>query len=83
MSLADYLAKNYLTADSKIERRSKKRKRKDGSASGLTIADDDALGWDRNGVGSIDNPAEDTPLQGENIVTFYLSLAVPRPDHNQ
>ncbi|KAI4276668.1 MAG: hypothetical protein LQ337_002340 [Flavoplaca oasis] len=45
MSLADYLAKNYLTADSKIEKKSKKRKRKDAPQSGLIIADDDALGW--------------------------------------
>ncbi|MCJ1321680.1 Pre-mRNA-splicing factor cwc26 [Xylographa vitiligo] len=44
MSLADYLAKNYLTADSKPEKRSKKRKRKGGSDS-LIIADDDPLGW--------------------------------------
>lgn len=48
MSLADYLAKNYLTADSKPEKKSKKRKRKDGAASGLIIADDDALGWEGN-----------------------------------
>lgn len=46
MSLADYLAKNYLTADSKPEKKSKKRKRKDGAASGLIIANDDALGWE-------------------------------------
>ena len=44
MSLADYLAKKYLTADPKPEKKSKKRKRKDGE-SGLVIADDDALGW--------------------------------------
>ena len=47
MSLAEYLAKNYLTADSKREKISKKRKRKNGTESGLVIADDDALGWDR------------------------------------
>ncbi|MCJ1289360.1 Pre-mRNA-splicing factor cwc26 [Xylographa carneopallida] len=44
MSLADYLAKNYLTADSKPEKKSKKRKRTD-AAHGLIIADDDPLGW--------------------------------------
>ncbi|KAJ9662573.1 Pre-mRNA-splicing factor cwc26 [Coniosporium apollinis] len=47
MSLADYLAKNYLTADAPSEKRSKKRKRKgtaDPSA-GLIIADDDTSGW--------------------------------------
>jgi hypothetical protein len=45
MSLADYLAKNYLTADS--EKKSKKRKRKNKDA-GLTIDDDDNLGWKKN-----------------------------------
>lgn len=58
MSLADYLAKNYLTADSKPEKKSKKRKRKDGN-SGLIIADDDALGWNLNGSSNAD---EDAPL---------------------
>ncbi|KAI9704540.1 MAG: Pre-mRNA-splicing factor cwc26 [Bogoriella megaspora] len=43
MSLADYLAKNYLTADQSSEKKGKKRKRKE--ASGLTIADDDITGW--------------------------------------
>lgn len=58
MSLADYLAKNYLTADSKREKKSKKRKRKDGE-SGLVIADDDALGWNTNDTAG-DN--EDGPI---------------------
>ena len=59
MSLADYLAKNYLTADSKAEKKSKKRKRKNGE-SGLIIADDDALGWNSNNTTG-DN--EDGPLE--------------------
>ena len=43
MPLADYLAKNYLSADSKP---SKKRKRKDAAkAEGLTIAEDDVNDW--------------------------------------
>lgn len=58
MSLADYLAKNYLTADSRPEKKSKKRKRKDGN-SGLIIADDDGLGWNRNGSSNAD---EDAPI---------------------
>lgn len=45
-SLADYLAKNYLSADPQPSKKSKKRKRKDAEATtGLIIADDDA-GWD-------------------------------------
>ena len=61
MSLADYLAKNYLTEDSKPEKRAKKRKRKDGVQSGLVIADDDVSGWKTNGTGGAD---EDAPLTG-------------------
>ena len=70
MTLADYLARNYLTPDSKADRKSKKRKRKDGSQSGLIIADDnddDALGWDKNG--SSTRNEEDRPLTGS--VPFY------------
>ena len=59
MSLADYLAQNYLTADPKPEKKSKKRKRKDGQDNGLIIADDDALGWDRNGTA---NAEDEGPL---------------------
>ncbi|KAL9003342.1 MAG: hypothetical protein Q9188_003792 [Gyalolechia gomerana] len=44
MSLADYLAKKYLTVDLP-EKKSKKRKRKDGAQSGFIITDDDASGW--------------------------------------
>jgi pre-mRNA-splicing factor CWC26 len=44
MSLSSYLASRYLTAEPAAS--GKKRKRKQGSsASGLIIADDDALGW--------------------------------------
>jgi pre-mRNA-splicing factor CWC26 len=54
MSLADYLAKNYLTADS--EKKSKKRKRKNKDA-GLVIDDDDDLaGW-KKGAESDDDDA--------------------------
>ncbi|KAF2019649.1 hypothetical protein BU24DRAFT_406290 [Aaosphaeria arxii CBS 175.79] len=61
MSLADYLAKNYLTADTDASKKSssssKKRKRKQKDA-GLLIADDDD-GWKRRGGGSSDD--EDAP----------------------
>ena len=68
MSLADYLAKHYLTEDTQPEKRSKKRKRKDGTASGLTIEDDDTLGWDRHGIGNAD---DDAPLKGEKLPSLY------------
>ena len=55
MSLADYLAKNYLTADSKPEKKSKKRKRKEGVENGLVIAEDDASGWNRSGLVDADD----------------------------
>ena len=70
MTLADYLAKNYLTADSKPDKKSKKRKRKDGSTPGLTIADDDPTGWERN-TGA---PDEDGPLTGGSSCMIFLVL---------
>jgi hypothetical protein len=42
MPLADYLAQNYLSADTKP---SKKRKRKEAKAEGISIADDGANDW--------------------------------------
>ncbi|KAF2457921.1 Pre-mRNA-splicing factor of RES complex-domain-containing protein [Lineolata rhizophorae] len=58
MSLADYLAKNYLNADGPgpSEKKSKKRKRKAAAAEegGLIIADDDAPGWN-TGSGTKDD----------------------------
>ena len=64
MSLAEYLAKNYLTADPKPEKRSKKRKRKDVST-GVSIADDDVLGWDKN---SSTNADDEIPLTGDPTI---------------
>ncbi|CAF9925167.1 MAG: Pre-mRNA-splicing factor cwc26 [Alectoria fallacina] len=88
MSLADYLAKNYLTADSKPEKISKKRKQKEFSALGLTIADDDALGWDRDGTGNTD---DDAPLEvNANSSEFrkarkniWQTIGVPTPSSNE
>lgn len=59
MTLADYLAKNYLSADSKP---SKKRKRKDAAKSeGLTIADDDVNSWTNTKPNTGDEDDEDAP----------------------
>ena len=69
MSLAEYLTKHYLTADSKPEKKSKKRKRKDVTTSRLIIADDDALGWNSEGAG---NAADDAPLEGEKPISIYV-----------
>ncbi|MCJ1431150.1 Pre-mRNA-splicing factor cwc26 [Xylographa pallens] len=70
MSLADYLAKNYLTADSKPEKRSKKRKRK-GVSDGLIIADDDTLGWSSTTAAKED---DDGPVTiGGNSAEFRKS----------
>ena len=57
MSLADYLAKNYLSADSDKKSKKRKRKNKDG---GLKIDEDDISGWNK-GDGSDD---EDAPTIG-------------------
>ena len=64
MSLADYLAKNYLTADS--EKKSKKRKRKDKNG-GLTIDDDTSLGWKK----TADHDDEDAPTVGMCMTASY------------
>ena len=72
MSLADYLAKNYLTADSKPNKKAKKRKRKDDPQAGLVIADDDALGWNPAGDGHAD---DDAPITGKSIFSNLYSLA--------
>lgn len=69
MSLADYLAKNYLTADSKPNKKAKKRKRKDDSQAGLVIADDDALGWNPAGDGHAD---DDAPITGKSICSYHM-----------
>lgn len=63
-SLADYLAKNYLTADPPKKPTKKKRKRKGATADdssktpGLIIADDDAAGWDIPNA----NPSDDDDI---------------------
>ncbi|KAA8906303.1 Pre-mRNA-splicing factor of RES complex-domain-containing protein [Sphaerosporella brunnea] len=61
-SLAEYLAKNYLTADTPKKKSTKKRKRKDkdAAASGVIIADDDAAGWE-NSRGGNNSDDEDAP----------------------
>lgn len=65
MSLADYLAKNYLTAD--LEKKSKKRKRKNKTGS-LTI-DDDEDAWKKND----DEDDEDAPTLGTLPITLTFS----------
>jgi len=68
MSLADYLAKNYLTAD--LEKKSKKRKRKDKDG-GLKIDDDDVLGWKK----TADDDDEDAPMVGMFLDMYMLKIA--------
>lgn len=60
MSLSDYLAKNYLTADSDKKSKKRKRKHKDG---GLKIDDDDISGWN--------NGADDDDDDGPTIGTDF------------
>ena len=81
MSLADYLAKNYLTADSKPNKKVKKRKRKDDPQAGLVIADDDALGWNPAGDG---NAADDGPITGKfSPYNVYLLADHQIPAHSK
>jgi pre-mRNA-splicing factor CWC26 len=58
MSLADYLAKNYLTADSPADKKSKKRKRKtaESTTDGLVIADESEWASSAGANNSSDNP---------------------------
>lgn len=67
--LADYLAKNYLTADS--EKKSKKRKRKNKDA-GLIIEDDDNLGW----KDKADDDDDDAPMIGEHAQPNSLEIQI-------
>lgn len=64
--LADYLAKNYLTADSEKKSKKRKRKNKDG---GLVIDDDDISGW-KKGAESDD---EDAPTIGTSHPSLFNS----------
>ncbi|XPS73517.1 Pre-mRNA-splicing factor cwc26 [Ascochyta lentis] len=89
MSLADYLAKNYLTADS--EKKSKKRKRREKNG-GLIIDDDDNLGW----KDKADEDDEDAPMimGGANLkkskkkpkgtsAATWATVGVAAPSHAQ
>ncbi|KAI9676674.1 MAG: hypothetical protein M1829_002992 [Trizodia sp. TS-e1964] len=69
MSLADYLAKNYLTADPPLEKKKKKGKRK--ASSGLVIEDDDFLGWNQSSHNAEDDEAPMTV--GGNSAEFRKS----------
>lgn len=60
MPLADYLAKNYLSADSKP---TKKRKRKEAQTEALTIADDGADDW-TNGANPNSSDDEGPTISG-------------------
>ena len=71
MSLNEYLAKNYLTADPKPEKKSKKRKRRQ---EGLIIADDDDTSvWNRRDTIKDD---EDGPVTGwyglRSLAVFHV-----------
>jgi pre-mRNA-splicing factor CWC26 len=78
MSLADYLAANYLNADARADKKSKSKKRKRKRASeGLVIADDDARGWENDGR---DGEDEDGPVMGESVPvarSFVRTLTSP------
>lgn len=88
MSLADYLAKNYLTADPPADKKSKKRKRKatKNNAAGLIIADDDISGWNTN---TAENDDDDAPMivgtttetrkSKPKSTTAWKTIGVPAP----
>ncbi|KAF1953545.1 hypothetical protein CC80DRAFT_419549 [Byssothecium circinans] len=89
MSLADYLAKNYLTADS--DKKSKKRKRKNKD-SGLKIADDDISGWNKGGSDDDDDAGmtlsttktkKKKPKPTSDGVPSWTTVGVTAPSHAQ
>ncbi|KAK5118093.1 hypothetical protein LTR62_004139 [Meristemomyces frigidus] len=63
MALSDYLASKYLSADPKP---SKKRKRKEAKAEGLTIAEDDVDDWTRPKV--LDDDDDAPTMVGNTLV---------------
>jgi pre-mRNA-splicing factor CWC26 len=81
MSLADYLAKNYLTADPPADKKSKKRKRKaaKNNAAGLIIADDDISGWNTN---TAENDDDDAPMIGTQFLNYTPPSLLQYPPRN-
>ncbi|KAJ4305420.1 Pre-mRNA-splicing factor cwc26 [Kalmusia sp. IMI 367209] len=73
MSLADYLAKNYLTADSDKKSKKRKRKTKDG---GLKIDDDDLSGWNK---GADDDDDDDAPTIARMTLSSKKSKKKSKP----
>lgn len=66
MALADYLAKNYLSADSKA---GKKRKRKgEAKTDGITIAEDDVNDWTKS-TQNVDEDDEAPTVWGDNLAS--------------
>jgi pre-mRNA-splicing factor CWC26 len=66
MPLADYLAQNYLSADSKP---TKKRKRKEAQSAGLIIADDNANDWTNAADKNSDDEDGPTISGGASLVS--------------
>ena len=81
MSLTDYLAKNYLTADPPADKKSKKRKRKaaKNDAGGLIIADDDISGWNTN---TAENDDDDAPTIGTQFLNYTPPSLLQHPLRN-
>lgn len=65
MPLADYLAQNYLSADTKA---SKKRKRKEAKNDGIAIADDGANDWTNGAEKNSDDEDAPTISGGASLV---------------
>jgi pre-mRNA-splicing factor CWC26 len=78
-SLADYLSKNYLSADPNPAKKSKKRKRKDveASSSGLIIADDDVSGWDNA------KSKDDADDEGIMVTCMFFHSVCSKPTTNK
>ena len=89
MSLTDYLAKNYLTADKSTEKKSRKRKRKEAST-GLTIAEDDIAGWTTGDNNLRNRDDEPTAVVSGQSAEFrkakknnWKTVGVPAPTNSE
>ena len=88
MSRAEYLAKNYLTADKPTEKKGKKRKRKEAST-GLTIAEDNIAGWTAGDANLRDRDDDPTTVVSGQSAEFrkskknnWKTVGVPAPSNS-
>lgn len=88
MTLSDYLAKKYLSADTTTK--SKKRKRKNAETAGLVIAEDDLNGWSKSSAQNEDDddgpvivPGRGMPAINKGKTTTWKTVGVAAPKNDE